>query len=185
MTQLFQVSISIYRGEPQDYQRYRHAALCFRPTSTSAAGMDAPPSPPLSSTSAPTSSPPTQPELALSADNPKLMQGPALVLHAVENNEGWELSVAASVDPSGLPNKSFATEVPVGMLTKTLSKAQLVSVVSQTTVDNEDPEFNSQVWVEAVLTRLTADSLLKGEDYHNGLDAMVDATMEAADELAM
>lgn len=247
-THIFDVSIAVYRGEPLDYQRYRHTALCFRsvdgrlsrnstvPNTSAtfepvlapvAAG---PPSPPLSSASAP--SPPLHSHADFASNFPLSLPqekhtqrlgeecgqnpdssipcvgtGPAIILHAVtsaSHSKTWEVAVAANIEPavlfttspkhgSSMGRRTLAKEVPVGQLARPLTKARLVHFISQTPVDNDDPEFNCQVWVEAALTRLATENalgdggslLLSMEDYQNGFDAMVDATMEAADELAI
>jgi hypothetical protein len=48
---------------------------------------------------------------------------------------------------------------------------------------NHDAEFNCQQWVDFALRTLYHAGYLSGEQYDTGLNGMIDATMEAEDEM--
>lgn len=49
-------------------------------------------------------------------------------------------------------------------------------------VENGDPEFNCQQWVDYALRTLCHANYLTAEEYDKGVNGMIDATMEAEDE---
>jgi len=134
------VSIAVFKGDPVDYQKYRHTALLFRFNDDS----------------------------------------PPLVIHVVGPPMGYQLQVRDNYDPTR--SRTFAKEVQAGWLTVPMTKAQLVSLISQNSPDNSNQEFNCQTWVGAVLQRLCDMRYMSQEDGTKGVNGMVDATMEAEDE---
>lgn len=101
-----------------------------------------------------------------------------VVIHITGPNRGYKLEARDDFDES----MTFAKDVLVGWLRVPMTKAQLVSFVCQTPIDNSDLEFNCQTWVERALKRLVQAGYLEQEDYTNGVNGMVDATMEATEE---
>lgn len=74
--------------------------------------------------------------------------------------------------------------IPVSTIPTSIPISHLRSTVSETPVrDGEgDTDWNSQNWVGDALGRLVGAGYLDSEARDRGLDAMVDAIMEAEDE---
>ncbi|KZF26913.1 hypothetical protein L228DRAFT_243458 [Xylona heveae TC161] len=134
------VSIAVYVGTPLDYQKYRHTALCFRPSNREA----------------------------------------PMIIHIVGPNMDYQLETRNNYEPTS--SRSFAKEVPVGWIRTPMTKAQLAPLIYQTPINNTSREFNCQTWVGDVLRRLVQAGYLTREDCENGIDGMIDATLEAGDE---
>jgi hypothetical protein len=58
----------------------------------------------------------------------------------------------------------------------------MVEILRTIPVKNWDLEFNCQMWVETALKRLSELRMLSEDAYAKGVDGMVDAIAEAADE---
>ncbi|KAF2136063.1 uncharacterized protein K452DRAFT_292716 [Aplosporella prunicola CBS 121167] len=134
------VSIAVFKGDPVDYQIFRHTMLWFR-----------------------------------FAD-----QLPPVSIDVMGPPQEFQFQVRENYDPS--QSRDFAKEVSVGYLRVAMTKPQLVNLISQTPLENSNPEFNCQVWVEAALKRLQAQNYISEDEYRAGVDGMVDAIMEARDE---
>ncbi|KAK7537152.1 uncharacterized protein J3D65DRAFT_368838 [Phyllosticta citribraziliensis] len=104
----------------------------------------------------------------------------SFVIHAVGVPSRFSVQVDPTYDP--LQSTKFAKQVDVGYLKRPMTSSQLQYLMRKTEVDNSDREFNCQVWVQKALERLKDDRQLSEEEYSNGLDGLVDATMEAEDE---
>ena len=85
-------------------------------------------------------------------------------------------------DPS--ESESFAKAVNVGFLQVQATPGQVTSALEMVSVDNGNPEFNCQTWVEAALRLFRTRNFLTNDSYTSGLDGMVDAIAEAEDEEA-
>ncbi|KAK7606534.1 hypothetical protein BKA81DRAFT_177433 [Phyllosticta paracitricarpa] len=134
------VSIIIFRGEPLDWQKYRHTALLFT-----------------------------------FADETQ-----SVMIHATGSRYAFRLETMSNRDPR--LSRSFAKEVDVGQIRFPMTKPRLVELISETPINNSDPEFNCQVWVENALQRLKGANQLSEDEYTKGVDGMIDATMEAEHE---
>lgn len=78
--------------------------------------------------------------------------------------------------------RSFAKNVEVGTTKLALTSDELNTVLESVLVNNSDPEFNCQQWVQFALKMLLNKGYLTEKQYNTGLDGMIDATMEAEDE---
>ncbi|OAA36781.1 hypothetical protein BBO_08060 [Beauveria brongniartii RCEF 3172] len=83
-------------------------------------------------------------------------------------------------DPAG--SRTFAKKVKVGTTKRSLTHSELVALSESVSVDNDNPEFNCQHWVEHGLLVLLEKGLITEKEYNDGLNGMIDATMEAEDE---
>ncbi|EKJ76926.1 hypothetical protein FPSE_02924 [Fusarium pseudograminearum CS3096] len=83
-------------------------------------------------------------------------------------------------DPTRSAN--FAKKVLAGRISHPLTASELEQHMRSVTVGNDDHEFNCQQWVQMALLLLRQKGLLTQEQYDAGVDGMIDATMEAADE---
>ncbi|KAF1831240.1 hypothetical protein BDW02DRAFT_484543, partial [Decorospora gaudefroyi] len=106
-------------------------------------------------------------------------EAPPMVIHAIGPNMDYRVEAKDNYDPKA--SRSFAKEVSVGKLTTPMTKAQLASVAYLTPVDNSSRDFNCQTWVENVLQRLAQAGYITQENCDQGVDKMVEATMEAED----
>ena len=139
-TTIVHISIAVFKGDPVDYQKYRHTALWIRFRDGS----------------------------------------PAILAHIVGPPGEFEFQVREHYDPS--QSASLAKIVDVGYLQVRTTSTQLRSALRAIPINNSDPEFNCQTWIETVLKRLKDRNLLSNESYENGVDGMVDAIAEAEDE---
>ncbi|KAM0666491.1 hypothetical protein MY8738_005656 [Beauveria namnaoensis] len=83
-------------------------------------------------------------------------------------------------DPEG--SRSFAKKVRVGTTKRPLTDSELVALSESVSVDNDNPEFNCQQWVQYALLVLYENGLITEKEYNDGVNGMIDATMEAKDE---
>ncbi|KAK7550715.1 hypothetical protein IWX49DRAFT_370373 [Phyllosticta citricarpa] len=166
----FSVSVLVFKGDPVDWQRYRHTALCFRPASSS-------PSPP------PTPSPRCQRRDSSSGNEESAPASPPpLIIHAIGAPYEYEIQAIDDYEPRRDPERTLVRDITVGKLRKAVTKEHLISVVSKIPVDNNDSEFNCQTWVEKALKQLSDDDWLTAEEYNNGVDGMVEGIIEAEEE---
>lgn len=94
---------------------------------------------------------------------------------------GYQLQTKDNHDPT--KSRKFAKEVPVGKLTTPMTKAQVAQIIYETPIDNRSREFNCQTWVGDALQLLATKGYLAQKDCDNGISRMVDATLEAKDEI--
>lgn len=104
----------------------------------------------------------------------------SITAHVIGSRGAFEFEVKDNYNP--VKSLRFAKYVDVGWLRATMTKAQLVALVSQTPPDNRDSEFNCQTWVGQVLSRLKDQGMISQEEAFTGLDGMVQATLEAEDD---
>ncbi|KAK7541389.1 hypothetical protein IWX49DRAFT_322009 [Phyllosticta citricarpa] len=104
---------------------------------------------------------------------------PALI-HATGSRGDFGLQIVNVANPT--LSATFVKKIEVGQLRFAMTKPRLVELVSETPINNSDPEFNCQVWVENALQRLKRSNYLSEDDYTKGVDGMIDATMEAEHE---
>ena len=103
-----------------------------------------------------------------------------MIVHITGPNRGYQLESRDNYDPAA--SRRFAKEVPVARIVTPTTKAQLATFIFQTPINNSSLEFNCQTWVGDVLQRLAGAGYITKEACDNGIDGMVDATMEARDE---
>jgi len=103
-----------------------------------------------------------------------------VVMHVIGVIGSFEFEARDNYDPT--TSAKFTKEISVGCLLTPMTKAELVTLISQTPPDNRDREFNCQVWVANVLSRLSDQGYLLKEQTDAGINDMVEATMEAEDE---
>ncbi|RSL46722.1 hypothetical protein CEP51_015891 [Fusarium floridanum] len=80
-------------------------------------------------------------------------------------------------------SRTFAKKVRVGKTRHPLTSSELSRQMESVDVLNYDAEFNCQQWVDFALRTLYHAGYLTGEQYDTGLNGMIDATMEAEDEM--
>lgn len=103
-----------------------------------------------------------------------------MIVHLIGPNRAYQLETRNESEPSA--SAKFAKEVRVGWLGARMTKAQLANFVRQTPIDNESREFDCQKWVANALQRLASARYLTNKECGDGINGMVDATMEAAEE---
>jgi hypothetical protein len=103
-----------------------------------------------------------------------------MIVHITGPNRGYELETRDNYEPS--TSRSFAKEVQVGWISTRMTKVQLAGLICQTPIDNSSRDFDCQKWVAAALQRLTTARYLTNEECRDGINGMVDATMEATEE---
>ena len=121
------LSILVHKGDPLDYQMYRHTALCFHSNKN---------------------------------DSPSVI---AEVVGPIGEFQFETKELACLHESPGL-----AKEVDVGGLTKSTTAEFIVEILKTVPIENLDPEFNCQVWVEKALRTLRDLEYLSGEDYEKG-----------------
>ncbi|KAK8147555.1 hypothetical protein G3M48_001373 [Beauveria asiatica] len=89
-----------------------------------------------------------------------------------ETRWGW--------DPA--TSRTFAKKVKVATTKRPLTPSELVALSQSVSVKNRDPEFDCQQWVQSALLALFENGYITKEEYNDGLNGMIDATMEAVDE---
>ncbi|KAK8155101.1 hypothetical protein IWX90DRAFT_54268 [Phyllosticta citrichinensis] len=92
----------------------------------------------------------------------------------------YHVDVNRSFNP--LRSLKIVGSVNLGPLEKQITSTQLADFLSETPVDNSDPEFNCQVWVQGALQRLKDKGYLSEEQYEKGFDGMIKFVSEATDE---
>ncbi|KAL3595618.1 hypothetical protein FPOAC2_09967 [Fusarium poae] len=89
-----------------------------------------------------------------------------------EMRKNWDPTTSAT----------FAKKVMVGKIQHPLTSSEVEQHMRSVTVGNDDYEFNCQQWVQMALLSLRHQGCLTEEQYDAGVNGMIDATMEAADE---
>lgn len=79
-------------------------------------------------------------------------------------------------------SRTFAKEVNIGTTKQPLTTAELQALMQSVPINNHDPEFNCQQWVDLALLRLFKNGILNKQQYQDGSDGMVEATLEAKDD---
>jgi len=92
----------------------------------------------------------------------------------------FEFERRKNFDPT--TSRTFAKKVKVGKTKHSVVFAEIDSLMRSVQVSNSDPEFNCQQWVHYALQTLYHAGHITSEQYDNGLNDMIDATMEAEDE---
>ena len=105
---------------------------------------------------------------------------PSLLAEVVGPPEEYEFQTRDGCDPS--QTQGIAKIVKVGASLVEVRRAQMTEILRTIPVKNWDLEFNCQTWVETSLKRLTELRMLSEDAYTKGVDGMVDAIAEAADE---
>lgn len=105
---------------------------------------------------------------------------PSFLAHVVGPPEEYEFQTRDGYDPS--QSQSIAKVVEVGTSLVEVRRAQMVEILRTIPVKIWDLEFNCQMWVETALKRLSELRMLSEDAYAKGVDGMVDAIAEAADE---
>lgn len=165
----FNLSVLVFKGDPIDWQRYRHTALCFRPASSS-------PSPP------PTPSPRRRRRNSSSGNETSAQAPPApLIIHVIGASQEYEQQ-AIEYEPRRDPNRTLVRDITVGKLRKAVTKQEVISMMETVSVDNDDSEFNCQTWIEKALKVLSDNGWVTKEEYNDGVDGMVETIIEAEEE---
>jgi len=134
------ISVMVYKGEPLDYQQYRHVAIWIRFGDGSESAL----------------------------------------VNIVGPNKDYKTEVSYGNNPAD--GRSFLKEVQVGWTTTPMPAASLVTFIWQTPIDNSTTDFDCQKWVALALQRLAQSRYLGEAECRNGVNAMVDATLEGAEE---
>lgn len=107
---------------------------------------------------------------------------------------GWPTVLTHIVGPFGKfefehkeissPSRSakFASRIEVGDIIGPATILHIVEALQGVPVNNDDPEFNCQLWTDSALLCLKALHYISDDMYNRGLDGMVDAIIEAEDE---
>jgi len=103
-------------------------------------------------------------------------------MHIVGPQQAFRLDIRSNYDPAD--SIKFEKAIVVGTLSKEMTKAQLMAFVSATSIDNSNIEFNCQVWVSDAVQRLVGAGYLTAAEGDEGIGGMVDATLEAKDDVA-
>ncbi|KAJ5918241.1 hypothetical protein N7454_010616 [Penicillium verhagenii] len=147
------LSILVFVASPLDYARYRHTALFFE------------------------------------FDPPATQHANAKNQHTQPETQETECIKSSMMEVIGSPGfmsffEHLARVVPVSRLPDTIPTSRLRSTVSETSIldGDGDTDWNSQNWVADALSRLVTCGYLDEGARDRGLDAMVDAVMEAEDE---
>ncbi|PMB73315.1 hypothetical protein BM221_000736 [Beauveria bassiana] len=101
-------------------------------------------------------------------------------VHVVGLTGEFEFETRLGWDPAN--TVSFAKKVKVGTTKRSLTTSELVALSQSIPVENRNPEFNCQQWVQRALLALFKNGYITEEEYNNGVNGMIDATMEAEDE---
>lgn len=102
-----------------------------------------------------------------------------VAVHIVGPVGEFKLDTRDGYDPTR--SHTFAGKHRVGQLLKPISKAGLVSFVSQTPIRNLSYEFDCQKWVGDALEKLRDAGYLTSQQCADGIDGMVELTLEAKD----
>jgi len=135
--QKYKVYIAVYKGEPVDFQKYRHTGLWFVPEES----------------------------------------GSTLFCHVTGSTGDFTFESRTNYNPTS--SETLAKTIEVGATQQKLTAAALLGEMQACPVRNDDMEFNCHGWVEAALKRLSLAGYLTNEEYENGFDKMMDATLEA------
>jgi hypothetical protein len=103
-----------------------------------------------------------------------------MIVHITGPNRDYRRETRDDNEPTS--SSSFAKEVRVGWISTRMTKAQLTGFIHQTPVDNSSLDFDCQKWVGAALQRLAIAGYLTDRECRDGVNGMVDATMEATEE---
>jgi hypothetical protein len=104
----------------------------------------------------------------------------SMIVHITGPNRGYQLETRDNYEPT--TSRSYAKEVLVGWISTRITKANLARLICQTPIDNSSHDFDCQKWVAAALQRLATARYLTAEECRNGINGMVDATMETTEE---
>jgi hypothetical protein len=138
---LWDVYIAIHKGDPLDYQKYRHTGVWLVPVGGS---------------------------------------GSNYYCHIRGTPGEFVYETRTNYDPQS--SRTFAKLIGVARTTKEATAAEITDVMRLTPVQNDNWEFNCQIWVETAVKRLYQQGYISEKQYFDGTDAMVEATMEAVDE---
>lgn len=138
--QKYRVYIAVHRGDPVDFQKFRHTALWFLPVDS----------------------------------------GSSHYCHVRGSTGDFSYEKRSDYNPT--KTQTFAKLIDVGTTKTSMTSSELTNHVKDTPVKNRDWEFNCHTWVDNAVQRMYRAGYLTKEEYEEGRDAMIDATMEAADE---
>jgi len=136
----YEVFIVVHRGDPMDFQKYRHTGVWFVPVDG----------------------------------------GSTYYFHVRGSTGAYEFDMGKDFDPT--ETKNFAKKIKVGTTRHRLASDDLVRRMEAVPVRNWDNEFNCHAWVDLAVKDMYEAHHLTQEEYEEGLDAMIDATLEAEDE---
>ncbi|KAJ5930434.1 hypothetical protein N7466_005927 [Penicillium verhagenii] len=158
------LSILVFVASPLDYARYRHTALYFE--------FDSPETQYANAKNQHTQPEPQEKDY-IKSSMMEVIGSPGFMSFFERKNWGVPVSSA-----------NLARVVPVSRLPDTIPISRLRSTVSETSIldGDGDTDWNSQNWVGDALSRLVTCGYLDAGARDRGLDAMVDAVMEAEDE---
>lgn len=100
--------------------------------------------------------------------------------HVRGSSEEFAFEERQNYDPQG--SGRFEAIVAVGWTMSSLTVPQLTRLMRSVPVNNHDPEFNCQNWVELAMLKLVQEGLLTKAQYEEGFDKMCEKTIEARDE---
>ncbi len=138
--QKYSVYIVVHKGDPVDFQKFRHTALWLVPV-----------------------------------DN-----GSNYYCHVRGSTGDFEYEKRSDYNPTR--TRTFAKLINVGETKTSMTSSELTSQVEGTPVNNKDREFNCQTWVDDAVRRMYRAGYLTKEEYEEGTNGMLDATLEAIDE---
>ena len=110
---------------------------------------------------------------------PEEEDGPQLFCHVTGLTMEFEFEVRRDYDPQS--SAKFEKAILVGTTTQALTESEILGELEDTAIMNDDPEFNCQVWVEQALKKLSGAGYITEQEYEDGVNGMIEATLEAAD----
>ncbi|KAJ5769136.1 hypothetical protein N7520_003695 [Penicillium odoratum] len=160
------LSILVFVASPLDYARYRHTALFFEFSPQADAENH-------SQKDQYRDQDPNPATEYIKSSVMEVIGSPGFLSFAERKN--WDLPISST---------DLARVVPIATLSDNIPISQLRATVSETPIRDRDGDrdWNSQNWVGEALGRLVTAGYLDAGVMDRGLDAMVDAVMEAEDE---
>ena len=100
--------------------------------------------------------------------------------HVRGSTGAYEYDMAEDFDPT--KTKKFAKKIKVGITRHSLTSDDIIRRMENIPVRNMDNEFNCHGWVDLAVKDLYKAHYLTRDQYEDGIDAMMDVTLEAEDE---
>ncbi|KAI1172132.1 hypothetical protein F4777DRAFT_20343 [Nemania sp. FL0916] len=107
-------------------------------------------------------------------------KGEDFTFHIRGSQKEFQFEARPGYNPAG--SITFEKRIQIGWLAHPLDRAEMVTIFSEVPVNNTQDGYNCQQWVGDALEYLVAKKLLSHKAMGDGIDGMVDATMEAKDE---
>ncbi|EMF16093.1 uncharacterized protein SEPMUDRAFT_106257 [Sphaerulina musiva SO2202] len=107
-------------------------------------------------------------------------QSPSLIAHIVGNPQKFKFQCRPT---SKEPQDSllYRKLIELGPPEVAATSEEIVAILQHVPIDNSDPKFNCQIWVELALGELKNEGILSEESHRQGLDRMWSAIADAKD----